>query len=149
YLKTKLPEYMVPSAFVALDELPLTLSGKVDRRALPAIGEVRRSQAADYVAPRNPTEELLAEIWANALRVERVGVHDNFFELGGHSLLAMRVVAGIRSTFQLTLPLHTVFEAPTVAEQAQLVEDALLAEIEELPLDTAQRLLGQSSQPVS
>ena len=145
YLKTKLPEHSVPSAFVALDELPLTPSGKVDRRALPAIREVRRSQAADYVAPRNPTEELIAEIWANALGVERVGIHDNFFDLGGHSLLAMRVVAGIRSTFQLPLSLHRVFEAPTVAELTQLVEDALVDEIDELSGDTAQSLLGQGS----
>jgi amino acid adenylation domain-containing protein len=145
YLKAKLPEYMIPSAFVALEEFPLTPSGKVDRRALPAPREARLARAANYVAPRNPTEELLAGIWANALGVERVGIHDDFFESGGHSLLAMRVVAQVHSTFQLTLSLRRVFEAPTVAGMAQLIEDVLIDEIEGLTDDGAQRLMGQGS----
>src|SRR5262249_15156578 len=94
HLKQSLPEYMVPSAFVALERLPLTPNRKVDSRALPA--PEGRLEAAAYVAPRTPTEQVLGSIWADVLRLDRVGIHDNFFDLGGHSLLAVRVIARIR-----------------------------------------------------
>jgi hypothetical protein len=89
YLKQKLPDHMVPSAFVRLEALPLTPNGKVDRRALPVPDSTRADLEEDFVAPRTPVEKMLAEIWAEVLGVERVGIHDKFLELGGHSLLAI------------------------------------------------------------
>ncbi|MBV9774031.1 MAG: amino acid adenylation domain-containing protein, partial [Gemmatimonadetes bacterium] len=123
HLAERLPEYMVPSAFVTLDALPLTSNGKVDRRALPAPDA---APLTEYVAPRTPTEERLAEIWAEVLGVERVGVHDHFFELGGHSLMATRVVARVREAPGVELPLRVVFEHPTLAGMAEWI-DATLA----------------------
>ena len=123
HLKQNLPDHMVPSAFVALDRLPLTPSGKLDRKALPAPAAQQRAAMAAYVAPRTPGEEVLAGIWCELLALDRVGIDDNFFELGGHSLLAMRVTARLREAFAIELPLRAVFEAPTVAELAAQVED--------------------------
>ncbi len=123
FLKSKLPEYMLPSAFVMLDRLPLTRNGKVDRRALPAPDQSRLDKS-NYVAPRNPVEELLAEIWADVLKRETVGIEDNFFDLGGHSLLATRLISRVRDAFRLDLPLRSLFEAPTVAGMAKRVESA-------------------------
>jgi amino acid adenylation domain-containing protein len=123
HLKRSLPEYMVPSAFVLLEALPLTANRKIDRRALPAPEEDAVIRGA-YVAPRTPTEELLAGIWCELLKLDRVGVNDNFFELGGHSLLAMRVVAFVREALAVELPLRTLFEAPSVDELAKRVEAA-------------------------
>ncbi len=123
HLRQNLPDYMVPSAFVALDRLPLTPSGKLDRKALPASAPQQRAAMAAYVAPRTPGEEVLAGIWCELLALERVGVDDNFFELGGHSLLAMRVTARLREAFAIELPLRAVFEAPTVAELSKSIEE--------------------------
>ncbi|HYO51728.1 non-ribosomal peptide synthetase, partial [Archangium sp.] len=125
FLKERLPEYMVPSAFVMLEALPLMPSGKVDRKALPAPRSVAGSELSGVEAPRTPIEELLAGMWAQVLGVERVGPYDSFFELGGHSLLATQVVSRIRSAFQVEVPLRDVCEAPTVAELAMRVEAAL------------------------
>jgi acyl carrier protein len=120
-LREKLPEYMVPSAFVVLDALPKTPNGKVDRKALPA-PELRGSELEErFVAPRTPVEEVLARLWSQMLRVERVGVYDNFFELGGHSLLATQLITRLRATFQVDLPLRSLFEATTVAELARII----------------------------
>ncbi len=113
HLKASLPEYMVPAAFVSLERLPLTANGKVDRRALPA--PALAACPDDYVPPRTPTEEVLCGIWAEMLRLERVGIHDNFFELGGHSLLATQVISRVRQIFQMDPPLRVVFETPTIA----------------------------------
>jgi len=121
FLKERLPDYTLPSAFVLLEALPLTPNGKVDRRSLPAAALQKLELAEPYVAPRNAVEEVLAGIWAKTLRVERVGIHDNFFELGGHSLLATQVISRIRETFQVELPLRCIFESPSVAQLAQIV----------------------------
>ncbi len=110
YLRGRLPEYMVPSAFVTLEEMPLTPSGKVDRRRLPAPGR-ERAEGDSFVAPRTPVEEVLCGIWAEVLGVGRVGADDNFFESGGHSLLATQVVSRVRSAFGVELPLRALFES--------------------------------------
>ncbi|MBV9772837.1 MAG: amino acid adenylation domain-containing protein, partial [Gemmatimonadetes bacterium] len=119
HLAARLPEYMVPGAFVALDRLPLNANGKVDRRALPA---PEQESHAEHTAPRTATEEVLAGIWAEVLKTGRVGVEENFFELGGHSLLATQVVSRARQAFGVELPLRALFEAPTVAELSSRVE---------------------------
>ncbi len=119
FLKSKLPDYMVPS-IVILKALPLTPNGKVDRRALP-LPEVVRTESAEVVVPRTSTESALTEIWTKLLGV-RVGVQDNFFELGGHSLLATQLVSRICNTFQVEVPLRRLFETPTIAELAHYIE---------------------------
>jgi acyl carrier protein len=118
----RLPEYMIPTALEVLDALPLTPSGKVDRLGLPTPDWSRRPLDQTYVAPRTPTEETLAELAAAVLGRERVGVQDNFFALGGHSLLATQLVARLRETFAIDLPLRSLFEAPTIAHLAEHVE---------------------------
>jgi acyl carrier protein len=132
YLRKKLPEYMIPSAFVVLDALPLTPNGKLNRRALPAPEQAQDQSEDRFVAPRTPTEELLAGIWAQVLGVNRVGVLDNFFELGGHSLLATRLIHEIRRAFTINLPLRSLFDEPTIAGLALTVEEILMQEIEQL-----------------
>jgi amino acid adenylation domain-containing protein len=122
FLKEKLPEYMIPNIFVFLKSLPLTPNGKVDRRALPAPDGSRPELTEAYVAPRNVTEKLLTTIWAEVLKLEKVGIHDDFFELGGHSLLATRVVSRIRAVFDSELPLRALFETPTVAGLSNRIE---------------------------
>jgi hypothetical protein len=121
--RREVPEYLVPSVVVVLDALPLTPSGKVDRRALPApSGE--RAETVAYLAPRTPVEEVLAGIWAELLGVARVGVSDDFFALGGHSLLVTRVLARVRAVFGVEVPLRAVFTDPTLAALAQAVAAA-------------------------
>jgi len=122
FLKQRLPDYMVPSAFVFLDSLPLTPNGKIDHRALPAPDESCRKLEETYVAPRTPTEKLLAEIWSGVLKLQKVGIHDNFFDLGGHSLLATQLVGRIRGALQIDLPLRMLFERPTIAGLAEEIE---------------------------
>ncbi|RKH00097.1 non-ribosomal peptide synthetase [Corallococcus sp. CA053C] len=124
YLGQQLPEYMVPSVFVALERLPLTPNGKVDRKALPAPTAEGLAVAEGYTAPRTAVEELLAGAWAEVLGLERVGVEDNFFALGGHSLLATQVMARVRKALGVELPLRALFETPTVATLARQVEQA-------------------------
>ncbi|HEU0016458.1 MAG TPA: amino acid adenylation domain-containing protein [Longimicrobium sp.] len=148
WLKEQLPEYMLPSALVVLDELPLTPNGKVDRRALPAPEPPRSADEGQMTAPRTPTEEKLAELWAEVLRLERVYADDNFFDLGGHSLLATQLVTRVREAFQVELPLQRIFEAPTVAGLAEIVDQAqsqvmagLLDELEGLTDDEVRALL--------
>jgi len=124
YLEEKLPEYMVPQAFVLLDEMPLTPNGKVDRRALPEPDRTRPELAAEYIAPRTAVEEVVASIWIEVLDVEKVGVYDNFFDLGGHSLKATQVISHLREALQVELPLRSLFEEPTVAGLAlRVLED--------------------------
>jgi amino acid adenylation domain-containing protein len=131
HLRRELPEYMLPAAFVPLERLPLTASGKLDRRALPAPDFA--SEEGRYAAPRTPAEEVLAGIWAEVLRLERVGVEESFFEMGGHSLLATRVVSRVREVFGVQLPLRALFEGPTVAELAGRVEEMRRAGAPALP----------------
>src|SRR5271165_5438491 len=121
---SKLPEYMVPSAFVLLDAMPLTSNGKVNRRVLPAPGLAGAEALGDYRAPQTPIEEMLAAVFADVLRVERVGLDDNFFEIGGHSLSATQVVSRIRQNLRVDLPVRALFERPTVASLAQTVEQS-------------------------
>jgi len=119
-LRELLPDYMIPTAFVMLSELPLLSSGKVDRRALPA--PERQSTESGSVAPRTPVEEILAGIWTEVLGVDRVGAHDHFFDLGGHSLLATRVTSRLPAAFGVEMPVRDLFEAPVLADLAARVE---------------------------
>ncbi|HKY09305.1 MAG TPA: non-ribosomal peptide synthetase, partial [Candidatus Binatia bacterium] len=118
YLRQKLPDYMVPSAFVLLSELPLTPNGKVDRGALPAPNRDTPELASVYQAPRTPVEETIASIWRKILKTPRVGVHDNFFDLGGHSLLATQVISRLHDVLKVDIPLRVLFELPTIAQIA-------------------------------
>jgi enterobactin synthetase component F len=118
-----LPEYMVPAAWVFLDALPLNPNGKIDRKALPAPELSRDSLGIDYVAPRNATEELLAGIWAEVLKIERIGVHDNFFDVGGHSLLAVKLLAKISAELRVVLPQQLIFHAQTIEAMAREMDD--------------------------
>jgi acyl-CoA synthetase (AMP-forming)/AMP-acid ligase II/acyl carrier protein len=127
FLKLTLPDSMIPSAFVFLDSLPLTPSGKIDRRGLPKPDRRRPEFESAFVAPSTPTEELLARIWTDVLKLDRVGVDDNFFDLGGHSLLATQVVSRLRDAFRVELPLRSLFERPTVAGLAERIDTLLWA----------------------
>lgn len=148
FLLQQLPDYMVPSVFVFLKALPLTPNGKIDRGALPAPDETRPDLQRLFVAPRTPVETELANIWAEFLKVNEVGIHDNFFELGGHSLLATQVVSRMRKAFNRNIPLRSLFESPTVAQLAEQIGDPtaadaerILAEIEHLSDAEAELLL--------
>ncbi|MBE9120376.1 amino acid adenylation domain-containing protein [Tychonema sp. LEGE 07199] len=121
FLKEKLPEYMIPSAFVVLKALPLTPNGKIDPQALPA-PSIAANFTDTFVGPRTPGEEILAGIWSQLLNLKKVGIHDNFFDLGGHSLLITQLLAKVRESFQVEFPLRVLFEAPTVAGLAEKIE---------------------------
>ncbi|HWS86533.1 MAG TPA: condensation domain-containing protein, partial [Pyrinomonadaceae bacterium] len=126
HLLRRLPEYMVPSVFVRLDEMPLTSQAKIDRHALPEPEESRIESAVEYIAPRTATEEMLAGIWGELLGVEQVGVADDFFELGGHSLLATQLMSRVREAFSAEVALRQLFERPTLGGLALAVEEAIL-----------------------
>ena len=157
HLKAKLPDYMVPSAFVILDFLPLTPNGKVDRNALPPFDRDTVIRDPIFVAPGNAREKAIADIWAEILGVKRISVHDNFFDLGGHSLKATQVVSRLRKAFQSDIPLRHMFEFPTIAELAAVIDpqkekesegaklDSVLREIEALSEDEARRLLTKTN----
>ncbi|MCT7952162.1 amino acid adenylation domain-containing protein [Ancylothrix sp. C2] len=137
FLIAKLPDYMVPSAFVILKTLPLTSNGKVDRQSLPAPDETRPELTGNFVAPRTNAEQTLATIWVEVLKVKKVGIYDNFFELGGHSLLATQVISRVRQIFEVELSLQRLFESPTVADlgvaitqkQAEKLDSEMLAQM--------------------
>ncbi len=112
FMRSRVPEHMVPSDYLVVDAFPLLPSGKVDRRTLALQTSTRQLDAKDYVAPQTPTQERLAVVWRNLLKVEQIGITDNFFELGGHSLMVMRVVARIRKEFEVEVPIRSVFEDP-------------------------------------
>jgi acyl carrier protein len=146
---------MIPPVFVKLEKIPLTLNGKVDRNALPMPDNSRPELDGAFVAPRSHTERRLAEIWAEVLDLDSVGVYDNFFDLGGHSLAATRVVARVYQRFQLEIPLQALFESPTVAEMAAVINEhlkeplgneeleSILKKIESLSDEDAQRLISE------
>jgi amino acid adenylation domain-containing protein len=151
YLRERLPDYMVPSAFVLLDKLPLTLNGKLDRDALPELCSTREES---LVAPRGEVDEILAQIWCEVLGLDEVSIYGNFFELGGHSLLATQLVSRIRRVFNIELPLSAIFELPVLASLSKRVETARRAALgvalpplniasreESLPLSFAQQRL--------
>ena len=117
YMRARLPEYMVPSAFVQVEQVPLTPNGKIDRKALQAIEQTGETPREDYVAPRTQVEEAVAEVFREVLEIELVGVHDNFFELGGHSLMATQMVARLRKTFNVEIPLRVLFTTAFSVEE--------------------------------
>jgi acyl carrier protein len=135
FLRKKLPEHMIPSVFVRLDEFPLTPSGKLNRRALPVPDSNRPDLADSFVAPGNPLEEDLAQMYSTLLGVERVGIEDNFFELGGHSLLAMQLISRVRADFDIEIGLPEFFRTPTVKHLAEMMEAAFLATTEDGELE--------------
>jgi len=151
YLQEKLPEYMVPSAFVTLESLPLTPNGKLDRRALPQKCD-RVSEETAFTAPQTPTEKELAQIWMAVLELEKVGINESFFDIGGHSLMAMQLVSRVRTRFGVELPLYDFYAAPTIQNLAELIEEEILAnadsnQIDEL-LDRLEKFDGESAQTV-
>jgi acyl carrier protein len=147
-LLRRLPDYMIPSAFVLMDSIPLTPNGKVDRKALPVPESGRADMEESFVAPNTPIEEMLAGIWCDVLGLKAVGIHDNFFELGGHSLLATQVMSRLRNAFKVEMPLKSLFEKPTIAglaigivqSQTEVADpeemNRLLAELEGSASDT-------------
>jgi amino acid adenylation domain-containing protein len=121
FLKSKLPDFMVPTVFVLLDELPLTANGKIDRRALPAPEQGLARLEGEYEEPRNDTETALVEVWKQVLRVEQIGIRDDFFEVGGYSLLVTQVISRIRDIYRIEVPLFRFFQDPTIAGLAEAV----------------------------
>jgi len=122
FLEQKLPEYMIPTAFVCLEKLPLTPNGKLDRRSLPAPDQSRTTLEAAFITPRTPTESKMVAIWAKVLGSDRVGIQDNFFELGGNSLLATQLMMYLRETFQVELPVRYIFEQQTIEGLSQIID---------------------------
>jgi acyl carrier protein len=154
YLKEKLPDYMIPSAFIQLAALPLNPNGKIDRHALPAPPNLRPDLGSAYVEPSSALEQQLAGIWQDVLELECVGIHDNFYDLGGDSLAATKIVAQIVKQLRLELALRSLFQAPTVAEMAAVITahrggalggeslERKLSELESLSEEEAQRRLA-------
>ena len=141
-LRAELPEYMVPLHWLWLDRLPLNANGKLDRKALPAL-EIGQLQSQDYLAPRNELETTLAAIWAEVLKVERVGVQDNFFELGGHSLLATQIASRVQKTLQRDVPLRAMFECSTVGELAEYIDGLAANDISAEKVDRLSDLMAE------
>ncbi|MBV6623049.1 MAG: amino acid adenylation domain-containing protein [Rivularia sp. (in: Bacteria)] len=159
YLKSKLPEYMIPSAFVLLDNLPLTPNGKIDRQALPKPNLNNSESVNKDITVNTPIQEILRGIWSQVLGIEYISINDNFFDLGGHSLLATQVISRVRETFQIELPLRCLFEFPTIAELSTSIELEINAQHnlqipplkpvskeQEIPLSFAQQRLWFLSQ---
>ena len=138
FLQQKLPNYMLPSAYMLLDTLPLTANGKVDRQALPQLSTERPEAQTTFVAPKTAIEKQLADIWRDILDVKQVGIHDNFFDLGGDSLIATKLIVQMRQDFSLDLPLASLFEKPTVASLAELIETARLTAGQTIAVSEAQ-----------
>ncbi|MGE5400842.1 MAG: phosphopantetheine-binding protein, partial [Ignavibacteriales bacterium] len=171
FLRQRLPEYMVPSAIIILDKLPLTASGKINYRALQSHELLNAGIEKKYVAPTSGIEVKLSEIGMNLLKIDKMGIEDNFFELGGHSLLATQYISSIRDMLNVEISLRTMFEHPTISELAAIIEQKqvenigndlpmisllrgdgeltdLLKEIEMLPEDEVQKLLNDEQDQV-
>ena len=151
HIRDYLPNYMVPAAIIFLENLPISPSGKIDRRALPEPEAIRPELEVAFVAPRTPVENDLARLWAEALDLEwkdgqsPIGVHDNFFELGGHSLLATQIISRVRETYQVDLPIRKVFETPTIGGLAEILSQSLLDSAETEEMDELLRTLESMS----
>jgi len=130
FLRERVPEFMIPAAFVPLDALPLDPNGKVDRRALPAPGAGRGEAEASCVAPRSPVESEIVRLWEELLGISPIGIHDDFFALGGHSLLITRLASRLRESFGVDLPLRTLFGAPTVVEMSRAILESQMEQEE-------------------
>jgi amino acid adenylation domain-containing protein len=143
YMKKRLPEYMIPSAFVTLDSLPRLPNGKINRKALPAPDKTALEARTVYEPPASPVEKEIAGIWTRLLGVERIGARDSFFDLGGHSLLATQLVARIYDAFQVSIPLRSIFERPTIVELALVIEEELIREIAKHTEEEAASLLKE------
>jgi acyl-coenzyme A synthetase/AMP-(fatty) acid ligase/acyl carrier protein len=154
YLGKKMPDYMIPSAFIFMESLPLT-NGKVDRKALPRPDDKRPALTAPFALPASEIEKSLVRIWEEVLEVRPIGNHDRFFDLGGHSLSASKVVSRVIQQFQLDIPLRSLFESPTIAEMATVITahqgkildeqgmTQLIDELDALPEEEAERLVGK------
>ena len=125
YLAERLPSTLLPSAFVEMEELPRTLNGKIDRKALPALEVVQQERAKSELLPRTPIEEIVASIWREVLKLPVVGRTDNFFNLGGHSLLATQVILRLRDTLKVELPVRSIFESSTVEQLSALIQEQI------------------------
>jgi amino acid adenylation domain-containing protein len=134
-LAEELPDYMIPSRFVMVDAIPLTPSGKVNRRALPLPGRIRPKLGNPYIAPRTPVEGGLVEIWDEVLGLDQVGIDDSFFDLGGNSLLAGQVISRVIHTFRVKVPLRSLFRAPTIADMATVIVQGQIAKAESQEID--------------
>ena len=141
-LRTELPEYMVPLHWLWLEQMPLNANGKLDRKALPAL-EIGQLQSQDYQAPRTELELKLADIWAQVLKVDRVGVRDNFFELGGHSLLATQIASRVQTALQREVPLRAMFECSTVEDLAEYIDGLAASDITEEKVDRLTDLMAE------
>jgi acyl carrier protein len=141
HLKQQLPEYMAPSSYVVSEKLPLTPNGKVDRRALPMPEQTARVEAKEHVAPRTAAEEIVGGIWCEILGLKEISINDNFFELGGHSLLGTQVISRVQETFEVEMPLRSLFEHPTLSEFSMAIEAKIVESIETLTEEEALAML--------
>jgi len=144
FLRQKLPDYMVPTALVTLGRLPLTANGKVDKRALAHLPCTARS-SRQYVAARSHEEKVLVEMWKELMGLRQVGVEDDFFEIGGHSLLATQVTAKVRQAFDVEIPLRCVFDNPTIAALAAIIDEMLVEKMEQISDEEAEQFLKRES----
>jgi acyl carrier protein len=140
YLSQKLPNYMIPNAFVFLDKFPLTANGKINRLGLPAADISQQNFGVEFVAPRTSTERELVTIWTEVLQLTKVGIYDNFFELGGHSLLATQLISRLKETFEIEFPFRYLFENPTIG---QLANKVVNQQIEQVKSDELVQILGE------
>jgi acyl carrier protein len=142
HLKGHLPGYMIPASVIILDQMPISPSGKLDRRALPEPDQMRPDLEVVYLAPRTSIEEELAHLWSDMLSIEwdgalsPIGVNDNFFELGGHSLLATQIISRVRETYQVDLPIRRVFENPTIAGLSEIISQTLMDSVDSSEIET-------------
>jgi acyl carrier protein len=139
HVRERLPEYMVPEAIVRMEEMPLTVNGKIDRKRLASVKDAGRQAEREYVGPRTAVEEILAAIWGEVLNLEQVGILENFFDLGGHSLMATQVISRVREVFQVELAVRKIFEKPTIAALAREIEAAQRGGLEAPPIASVSR----------